>query len=252
MALWPWKSSGFLKPEEEDWQAATWGWFLKNLGGLDDLRLSALVTPNAEFFPATTAAGHERALAIFTHVKQHARLDDWACELIEQPSAPNLHLGEGASQVFDQQDPAGTFSVEGDTAVITYDPALVGDPMKLIATFAHELGHYLLGTIEDPPPGGEEMHERATDLITVYLGFGIFGANCAFNLRAHADAFNQGWRSARHGYLTEPMWCYALAMFCLLRGEDIERAKPFLKDHLFIDLRKAAAYLRKHPERMPS
>lgn len=252
MALWPWKPSGFLKPEEEEWQAAAWAWFLRNLGGLEDLRLSPLVTPSAAFFPATTASGHERAQAIFDHVRQHARLPDWECALIEQPSMPGLHLGEGASQVFEEQEPAGTFSIEDGKAVLSYDPALVADPMQLVATFIHELGHYVLATIDEEPPGGEAMHERATDLVTVYLGFGIFGANSAFNLRGHVDAFNQGWRSARLGYLTEPMWSYALAMFFLLREEDPEGAKPFLKDHLFADMRKAAAYLRKHPERMPT
>jgi hypothetical protein len=251
MALWPWKSSGFLKPEEEEWQTAVWGWFLNKRGGVADLRQSPLVTPNAEFFPATAASGHERALAIFASVKQHARLADWPCELIEQPPRPGHYAADGAPQIFEERDPAGTLSLEGDTATISYDPELVGNPMKLIATFSHQLGAYVLSTLADPPPGGQDMQGRASDLIAVYLGFGVFGANAALNLPSSVDAFSQSWRTARHGYLTEPMWCYALAIFFALRGEDIERAKPFLKDHLFSDLRKAAAYLRKHPERMP-
>jgi hypothetical protein len=248
VALWPWKRSGFLDAAEEEWQAATWRWFLQNLGGLSDLRLSPLVTPNAEFFPATKSSGHARALTIFTHVKEHARLHDWECELIEQPSRPDLRVGPVTTQVFEQHDPAGTFSVEGNKVVITYEPTQLGDPMALIATFIHELGHYVLGMIPELPPGGHDMHELATDLVTVYLGFGLFGATCAFNFSGHRD----GWQTSRLGYLYERMWCYALAIFFRLRDEDIERAKPFLKEHLFSDLRKAAGYLRKHPERLPS
>jgi hypothetical protein len=251
MALWPFKSSPFLTAAEEEWFAEVWRWFLQTLGGLDDLRQSSLVTPTAQFFPATGTTGHERALAIFGLVKQHARLQEWACELIEQPSRPEARVGEVTAQVFAQHDPLGTFGPEGNTIVITYDPGLLDDPMALIATLIHELGHYLLLSQPEPPPGGEETEELATDLVTVYLGFGLFGANSAFNFQQYTDTHSQGWRTSRQGYLNERMWCYALAIFFLLRGEDIEQAKPFLKSHLYSDLRKAVAYLRKHPERMP-
>lgn len=247
MALWPWKSSPFLEPAEEEWQADTWRWFLKNLGGLDDLRQSPLVTPNAEFFPATDARGRERALFIFERVKQCARLGDWDCELVEQAQRPELRVGPVTAQVFTESDPGGTFSVEDSKVVITYDPGLLDDPMALIATLSHELGHYLLLTLPEPPPGGPEAEELATDLVTVYLGFGLFGANCAFSFHGN----NQGWSTARQGYLPERMWCYALAIFFLLRDEDCGHARPFLKEHLFSDLRKATAYLRKTRERMP-
>jgi hypothetical protein len=250
--LWPFKSSPFLSAVEEEWQAAVWRWFLRHLGGLVDFRQSPFVTPNAAFFPATNNTGHARALAIFAMVKEHAGLQEWECELIEQPSRPDARVGEVTAQVFDKHDPLGTFGPEGNKIVITYDPGLLDDPMALIATFIHELGHYLLHAQPEPPPGGEETEELATDLVTVYLGFGLFGANSAFNFQQYTDTHSQGWRTSRQGYLNERMWCYALAIFFLLRGEDIAQAKPFLKSHLYSDLRKATAYLRKHPERLPS
>lgn len=251
MALWPWKPSPFLESAEEEWQAEVWRWFLRSFGGLEDFRRSPLVTPTAEFFPATGSSGHARALKIFEHVKRHAGLQEWECELVEQPSRPDLRVGEVMAQVFEQHDPAGTFGVEGNRVVISYEPTQLGDPMALIATFIHELGHYLLATIADPPPGGPQTEELATDLVTVYLGFGLFGANCAFSFQRDSGTHSQGWSTARQGYLTERMWCYALAIFFRLRDEDIGQARPFLKSHLYTDLRKATAYLRKHPERMP-
>ena len=83
------------------------------------------------------------------------------------------------------------------------------------------------------------MHELATDLLTVYLGFGIFGANSAFNFSQHHDTMSQGWKYSRSGYLNERAWVFALALFLETRGQDSEGPKRFLKSHLFADLGKA-------------
>ncbi|MDH4318404.1 MAG: hypothetical protein OEV64_08445 [Desulfobulbaceae bacterium] len=44
----------------------------------------------------------------------------------------------------------------------------------MIATFAHELSHYLIATAPEPPPGGWESWKFATDIGATFLGFGIF------------------------------------------------------------------------------
>ena len=249
MRLWPWGNRPFLDAEDEAWQAETWAWFLRHFGGLDDLRRSPLVAPTRHFFPPSDATGHERAAHVFEQVKRHARMPDWHCRLEPQAERPEAQVGEFSILNFDKGDPAGTFSVQGNEVVITYDPAAVGDPANLVATLAHELCHYRLKTIRELPPGGEAMEEPATDLATVYFGFGLFGAACAFNFLQHGDTFSQGWRWRRLGYLSPRAWCYGLAMFLTLRGETAEVAKPFLQPHLLSDVREAAAYLQRRPER---
>ena len=48
--------------------------------------------------------------------------------------------------------------------------------MRLIATMSHELAHeYLIG--QGRISGEEEDHEQLTDLLAVFLGFGVMLAN---------------------------------------------------------------------------
>jgi hypothetical protein len=117
----------------------------------------------------------------------------------------------------------------------------------LVATLAHELAHYRLAGVPTEPPGGADALEFATDLTTVYLGFGLFGANSAFNFRQYQDVMSQGWEAARQGYLSEREWVFALAVYLELRQQSSTEAKSFLKPHLYSDLRKAQRYFERNP-----
>lgn len=208
-----------------------------------------MVDTTPEFFPATEATGHERALHIFSCVKTLAGMNDWPCALVPQAERINPRVGEFAILKIKKGDlPVGTFSISRGEATITYDPAAVATPARLVATFAHELSHYMLHSVSGEIPGGEEMHEFATDLMTVFLGFGLFTANQAFNFRQHGDAFSQGWQTSGLGYLRERDWAFALAIFCNLRDEPVSRLKGKLKPHLYADSKAAARYLQKRPQ----
>lgn len=106
------------------------------------------------------------------------------------------------------------------------------DPMSLVATLAHELGHTIL-------LGGELMdaktadHEPMTDLLTVFLGLGIFTANSAARFLQFQDERKQGWSMKRLGYLPEEVYGYALAKFAAERGED----RPEWVRHLSTNVR---------------
>ena len=149
--------------------------------------------------------------------------------------------------------PCGTFSIEqsegGHFAVITYDPELENDQQALVATFAHELGHYLMATAASAPPGGWELQELHTDLAAVYLGFGIFMANSAWSFGQFQSAGMIGWSSRTQGYLSEVALVSALAIFQRLIGRDPVEAAPYLEDHLRKEVRRAGAGLAKrHPD----
>jgi len=239
----------FLDPEAEQWHLESWAWFLARFGGQADLDLSSIVLPTGVFFPPSETKAHERALHILGCVKRHARMEDWPCRLEAQNERPELRVGELAALKLDHtQFPAGTFALSGNEAVVTYDPASVNDPMKLIATLAHELAHYKLAGVAEEPPGGEDGHEPATDLLTVYLGFGLFGANSAFNFSQYQAVMSQGWSYSRLGYLSEREWAFALAVFLTLKRQPAQQIHRYLKDHLIADLGKAMRYLEKKPE----
>jgi hypothetical protein len=242
MTWWPFGPRTFLDTDDEEWQIETWRWFFGQFGGLSDLKHSPLVLPTRQFFPPTEKTGHARAQHIFDCVKRLARMPDWPCRLIAQPRRPELLVNDIAALKPITHSPAGTFGYDGNDVVITYEPSSIDDPGQLIATFAHELAHYLLLRWRDEVPGGKDLHEFTTDLLTVYMGFGVFGASAAFNFSSDSC----GWRWSRHGYLSQRAWVLALAIFLKLRNEASETVKPFLKQHLLSELNDAMKYLDRH------
>ena len=112
--------------------------------------------------------------------------------------------------------------------------------MALIATIAHELAHERLrgeGRIACDRPD----YEPLTDLLTVYLGLGIFTANSAFEFSQNAYS----WGTRRMGYLTEPMFGYALACYAWMRGEGDPAWARYLDANPRAFLKKGLRFLRR-------
>ena len=111
--------------------------------------------------------------------------------------------------------------------VVAIRSSMMNDPMSLIATVAHELGHVILlgGGLMT---ASAEDHEPMTDLLTVFLGLGVFTANSAARFKQFQDDRKIGWSMKRLGYLPEPVFGYALARFATERGE----RKPGWTRHL--------------------
>ncbi|MDB5693359.1 MAG: hypothetical protein JWO81_2422 [Alphaproteobacteria bacterium] len=209
-----------------------------------------LVLPTPHWFPASGRAGHERIEDLFGHVRRAAGMADWPCTLARGRS--DRPVRAGTALLLRHQGPpapAGTFrvarEVEAGRAVITYNPSLASDTTALIATFAHELSHYLMLSARSAPPGGWSLHELHTDLVAVGLGFGIFLANSARNFSQFQDAGEMGWSSRTQGYLSEGALVTGLAIFQRLGGREPEAAKPYLKAYLQTDLKRASHGLRR-------
>lgn len=132
---------------------------------------------------------------------------------------------------------AGHYHSRKGRAVIAIE---AGQDLKsLVSTVAHELGHVLLlgdGRISHH----RRDHEPLTDLLTVHFGLGIFSANAAFEFTSR----HSGWSWERLGYLTEPMYGYALARYAWRLGEP----KPAWAEHLDLNpracLRQGLRYFR--------
>jgi hypothetical protein len=247
MPLWPFRSRSVLDRDEEEWQLETWLWLVERLGGTRALRNVPLVMPTPRFFPPTDLEGHARAEHIFAAVKRHAGMSEWHCRLVAQPERPQARVGEWWVLKPEKPMPLGTFGTDGNEVVITYDPQMLRDPMALIATFAHELAHYLLAGLSELPPGGKDLVELATDVTSVFLGFGIFGANSAFTFHQHHDFMTQGWSSSRQGYLGEAAWAFGLAVFMALREESLDLVRPHVKRSVWKQARRSGRYLTRRP-----
>lgn len=212
------------------WIIDTYQWFLENFGGPDHAAETQLVEPTEEFFPIASDAD-ETARAIFESVRRAAGMDDWPCRLCAQDTSVPDELHPGITVVPEDPDPLGTFSIPGEWgegATITYDRRLQDTPAQLVATFAHELAHYLLATARTAPPGGDEFEEPATDLGAVFLGFGVFACNAAFSFAQYSDGDWIGWRTSLGGYLGEDQLSFALALFLLVHELSPESCRQYL------------------------
>lgn len=245
-----WGKKRFLDPEVEEWHLECWAWLMRNLGGVEVLRETPLVLPTADFFPKPGGEGHAVAETIFFRVRDLMGLAQWPCTLVEREDT-SAEVGEFLRLQPQGKPVAGTFESDGREVIVTYAPDLVRRPYNLIGTFAHELAHYVLHTIEEPPPGAEAepmIEELATELAVVYFGFGLMAANGAFSFEQHQDFGRSGWQGGSWGYFSEDGWCFALAVFLALSGADEAEARRHLKPNLAKRLTQANARLAQAPE----
>jgi len=234
-----------LDIDEWDWQLASFKWLTTEFGGIEKHPANRLVLPNETFFPKTSADPSRKAQQIFEQVKLLSGMGDWPTKLVQGDQMREMTLESGQMLKHDSHAPAGEYQLlkaaDGQYyAQISYNPSQLGDPIKLIATFAHELSHYLMSTAKTAPPGGWEVHELTTDLCSVYLGFGIFMATSAWNF----EGSNDGWQYERQGYLNERMLITAMVMCETLAKRDPLEALPFLKPHLAKDTKMANKYVQ--------
>jgi hypothetical protein len=130
--------------------------------------------------------------------------------------------------------------------VVAIRSTMLKDPMSLIATVAHELGHVIL-------LGGKLIssetsdHEPLTDLLTVFLGLGIFTANSAARFKQFQNDRRIGWAINRLGYLPERVFGYALAKFAMERNDKAAWSKH-LTPNVKSDFKNSQSWLEKNPQ----
>ncbi|MDH3379654.1 MAG: hypothetical protein OEQ39_22230 [Gammaproteobacteria bacterium] len=239
--MWnPFKSKPLLEEDDELFQVKTYRWLLTHFGGQHFYEDTQLILPTEEYFPSKVNSPEEAAQETFEKVKSYAGLEKWPCTLQIQEEDPNLVVGETLIVQNVEHNPHGTFSVnEKDEAIITYTPKLAANPTQMVATFAHELAHYLTSTATEPPPGSWDNWEFATDIAATFLGFGIFQANSVFNFQQYSSAGTIGWQTTGGGYLSESEHSYSLGIFLTLKGIPPDIAYPHCDGNIKAFLKKA-------------
>ena len=243
--MWnPFRSKPLLSEEDTIFQIECFRWLLTHFGGDDFYLKTHLVLTTKEYFPSVVSSRESAAESTLEQVKKHAGMEDWPVKLQAQEEDPNIHIAPTLVIQNAERNPLGTFSVnDKNEATITYNPKIIANPTQMVATFAHELSHYLTGTATEPPPGGWENWEFATDIGATFLGFGIFQANSAFDFSQHANVDSIGWQVSGGGYLSEAEHSYSLAIFLRLKDIEPEVALPYCDANIKGYLKRAIAEL---------
>lgn len=227
-----------LELDERAWFDAAWLWLQEEFGAELPLQVTP-IEPTPAFFPDAYDGSEAAARALFTRVQGYMQLAEQPLKLRFYAERDPDQRGALSGRVEHHEGSAGTFqqAYGGATPTISLEVNQLRDPMALVATVAHELGHvHLIG--HGRLTGEEEHHEPLTDLLTVYFGLGVFNANATIRESNWQDLEFSGWSVGRSGYLTQEQFGYALALFAHRRGE----AKPAWAEHLCTDV---AAYFRR-------
>jgi len=222
-----------LDEESAQWLFDAYAWALSNFNAELFYSDTQLVQPTNEYFPGRADSHHGMAGLIFDRVKAYAGISHWPTLIADQNSCPLID-GPRVQIKGALRGPEGIVDETVDDAhrlLIPYNPQQVSNPEGMIASFAHILAHYMGQMAKEPPPGGTEYWPHATEVLAVYLGFGLMFANSAFTFRGGCGScYNP--HATRDAYLSEVEATYALALFAVLKGIPNSSVTGHLKKHL--------------------
>jgi hypothetical protein len=229
-----------VRPQEQAWIERSLDWLTAQFGRA--VLLGEVLTPTDEHFPGVYAGSTEDVEDLVARLCAHMGVDRAGIELEHESDDIDPRLAGHVPLTTAWSGAAGHYRRHNGRAVIAIRDDLAARPMALVATVAHELGHArLIGEGRADPAAGD--HEPLTDLLTVHFGLGIFGANAAFDRFRRVRGEFTYTHTSRLGYLTEPMFGYALARYAWLRGEPAPAWARFLDTNPRALLKQGLRYL---------
>jgi hypothetical protein len=227
-------------------------WFTEQFGSRQ-LR-GDVVLPTARFLPTDYSATRPEIEHLVVSACLRMQVDRRSIDLQLFDGSAEKRAGQSGKKRV-----VGHFHMANGRAVVSLDLAEAADPVLLLAIVAHELGHVrLLG--EKRVTADRKDHERLTDLLTVFFGFGIFSTNAAmrFDRRAskawivpnedfddrtlNAARSNDGYN--RLGYLSSAEFGYALGCYAWLRREPNPDWSRFVNPGPLTAMRQSLLFLR--------
>ncbi len=115
-------------------------------------------------------------------------------------------------------------------------------PENMVALLAYGFASVIL--LRDKRTGSN--HKFLSDLCTVLFGLGIFNANASF--RWFKNFHSWGYESI--GYLKQPHWAYALALYAFYRGEVTPLWINYLSPNVKADFKRSEAYINSNKDRI--
>jgi hypothetical protein len=218
---------------------------LNRMLGSSRMKNATVVLPTDEFFPDPWDRSEAALNPLFHRVCQYMDVNPSEVELSIIPDTSDLLEVLPAYRSGGDNHPAGLHfaGTSEERPLIAVRNSQMKDPLAVVATLAHELGHVILLDGGHLQRDDEDM-EPLTDLVTVFLGLGVFTANASRNFRKFQDDRSEGWSMSRLGYLPETVFGYAMACFAKERGEDQPPWTKYLSTNLSAWFRQSAKWLK--------
>ncbi|TYK67397.1 hypothetical protein [Colwellia echini] len=269
------KTKPVIDEDSKAWILDTFAWCITQLDGDFFKNNSQLILPNNSFFPGSANSVEEMANAIFTNTLKYTGLSAWPIRLVAaqsftQKPMPLLTFssrlrGDDAIIRANNTHSSVNYKVEGKEVLpaidIAFHQSQLNQPQDLIAYLVQIQASILVAQHEANintnsssdaysqndnylfPPGGKEVLPQTIDLVACFMGFGVIFSNTAYQFKGGCGSCNKQSLN-RPAALPELETVYALALFCVLKGETVKPAsmkqvKKTLKSHLQKPFRNA-------------
>lgn len=247
------QSKPLLDDSSRQWLYDSFHWAMAHFDSQFFADKSQLVLPTAAFFPDRANNADQLASNVFDRVKTYTGLFDWPFQQVPpqyyQPQPlqlkghPDIVRGENTDATVYQNmlvDPQ-------QKMLVSYDPVQLNQPQVMIANYATMLANYLIGLSNQQPPGGEDYRAPSTEILAIFMGFGVMFANTAYAFRGGCGSCHNH-AANRVAVLSENEAIYALALFCQLKEIDNKTVTPQLKKYLRPLYKQAVKDIKAQPE----
>jgi len=223
------------------WMLDVFAWALRNFDPVMFREETFLVTPTNRHFPGRANSPEEMAELIFDRVVSYAGMAHWPLKLLP-PGSCVLEPPSGTSAIATERGSRAAIAATASAAVtVSYEPDYLNNPEAMIAIFAHTLAHYLGTSATEPAPGGAENWPHVTEILAVFLGFGLMFANTALVLPRGGCCGGPVVR--RQAFVSQHDITYALAIFSTLKDLPQKEVLRHLKKPLRGHFRRASREL---------
>ncbi len=224
-------SQPILEEESITWIFDVYAWALNQFDAEIFFNETILVAPTNEYFPGEQTSVTGMAELIFSQVQNYAQVQHWQCAVVDHSQfiPPDLN-----QLVLPKRTAAATeITNEAQNSVLSipYDPQMVANPEALISSYAHILAQYLGSQATENPPGGSENWLMVTELLGVFLGFGLMYANSATTAPSSCSSCSAG-LATRPSFVSQYDLTYALAIFSVVKKIPEKKVSRHLKKSL--------------------
>jgi hypothetical protein len=233
------RSTPLLDEASIHWMFDSFEWALRNFDAEVFYHETRLINPTNEHFPGAGDNAFTMASLIFDKTKDYAGLKHWPFKLVDESSVDRIEIPKISIEGALRGSKGLVPSNQSEQFIIPVNLGLLRDPEVLIATYAHSLSHYLGTKAQQDPPGGVENWPHVTELLAVFLGFGLIMANTAYTHKIRSCASCSGPSVERSNYLSQYDITYALAIFCNIKKIPTNDALQHVKKTLRPFFKKA-------------
>ena len=227
------KAKPLLTDDDALWIFSTFHWALSNFDNQEFFQRTQLIEPSDKFFPGIIDSHQAMASNVFSSTLKYTGLAHWPMQLVhpaafnsQPPPLLNIDFSAGIKRHSTQKILAPLLS--DFPLTITYNLNQTLKPSDLSASFAHYISQHLVAQSQLTPVGGKQYFAQTTEIVSVFMGFGILMANSAYTFRGSCGrCYNAA--ANRHASLSEDKMVFALALFCHLKGIKNEVAQKHLK-----------------------